>query len=45
MPYLYDYLGNQIKGNIEKSIEILQTVIDSKDFDASFDNQDRRFII
>lgn len=45
MSYLYDYLDNQIKGNIEKSIELLRIVIDSKEFDASFDNQDRRFII
>ena len=45
MSYLYDYLESQTKQCYDQSLEILKKIIDSDNYDESFDNQDRRFIL
>ena len=45
MSYLYDYLESQTKQCYDQSLEILKKIIDSDNYDESFDNPDRRFIL
>lgn len=45
MSYSYDYLESQLEQSYGKSIDILKNIIDAKDFDESFNDQDRRFFL
>lgn len=45
MSQLYDYLEYRINNDLNSSIKILELLLEEKQYDSSFNNQDRKFIL